>query len=461
MRIFSGILAFALYGNDLPELPRLDTSRFLPAIRAQIESAWDQAKAHPRDARAAGALAMTLHAYQQYDTATRVYSRAHLLEPNNFEWVYLAGAAEMAQGRFDTAAELFQLALRIQPENPMAELRLADSMAARANWDEAGTLYNRIVDQHPACAQAWYGLGRVHAAKREHTAAVQCYSKACELFPAFGMAHFALAGEFRRLGDQAQANQHLAAYSKNTTAEPPLDDPSFKRIYELNLGVQARLQRAAELAKAGRLEEAIEESEAALRVDPKNVQVYVNLISLYGRKRDVVKARQSFDEAVALNPGRSDAWYNLGVLLFELQNYADAEKAFGRALEINPDYAEARNNLGAIHEQQGRLEDAAKEFRESIAARPDYPLARYHLGRILVAEQKYDEAIQQFLRALTPEDDQTTVYLYALAATYARAGDLAHALAWFQKARDAAIAHGQSQLLTSIDRDLKALGGGR
>jgi hypothetical protein len=44
-----------------------------------------------------------------------------------------------------------------------------------------------------------------------------------------------------------------------------------------------------------------------------------------------------------------------------------------------------------------------------------------------------------------------------LAATYARSGDRAQALIYFQKAHDAAVARGQSQLLSSIDNDLKTL----
>ena len=139
------------------------------------------------------------------------------------------------------------------------------------------------------------------------------------------------------------------------------------------------------------------------------------------------------------------------------KHFDEAEKAYLRALQINPDYAEAHNNLGAIYEQLGRLADAQEEFRAAIRDRPDYPLARFHLGRILVNEQKYDEAIQQLQRALTPEDDKTPVYLYALGATYARAGDRAHAIEYLQRAQDAASRYGQSELLVSIDRDLRAL----
>jgi tetratricopeptide (TPR) repeat protein len=406
-------------------------------------------------------LAMTLHAYQQYDAAARAYSRTHQLDPQTFDWLYLLGATQMELGAFDAAVKSFQSALSLRPDDLAAGLRMAQSLAAIPNWEDADALYHRILDQHGDCAQAWYGLGRVQAARGDHAGAAQSYARACELFPPYGVAHFALAAELRRLGRHGEAEQHVAAYSKNVTAEPPLDDPLFRRIHALNHGAQAHIQLGMELEKAGRLDEAIREHEAALAIDPANVQVHVNLLSLYGRTSDSAKAKQHFEAAARLDPGRSDAWYDYGVLLFHEQNLIEAQAAFQRALQINPSYAEAHTNLGVLYEQQGRLDQAAEEFRAAIAAQPNYPLARFHLGRILVNQEKYDEAIQQLHRALTPEDDQTTAYLYALGAAYARAGDREHARAYIQKAHDAAVARGQSKLLTSIDRDLKALDGRR
>jgi tetratricopeptide (TPR) repeat protein len=450
-------LGIRAQGQHRPELPEVDTSGFLPVIRAQVELAERNARERPRDPGIAGALAMTLHAYQQYDAAERAYSRAHSLDPQNFDWRYLLGAVEMAQGAFDRAAKTLQSALQVRPGDLAAEIRLADSLTAVPDWNGAAALYRRILDDRRESPQAWYGLGRAQAANGDHAAAIESYGKACELFPAYGVAHFALAAELRKLGRKPEAERHIAAYAKNVTGEPPLDDPLFERIHELNLSSQAHLERAAELEKAGLLDEAIREHEAALTNDPGNVQAHVNLISLYGRAGDPGKAKQHFEAATRLNPGRSDAWCNYGVLLSMQKHFDEAEKAYQRALEINPDYAEAHNNLGAIYEQLGRLADAEKEFRAAINDRPDYPPARFHLGRILVNEQKYGEAIQQFQRALTPDDDKTPVYLYALGATYARAGDRAHAVEYLERAHDAASSHGQSQLLASIDRDLKAL----
>ena len=400
---------------------------------------------------------MTLHAYDQYAAAGSVYTRVHVLEPQNFAWLYLLGTVQMADGAFDSAVESFQSALRIRPSDLVTELRLAESLTTVAKWDEASRIYRHVIAEHSDNPQGWYGLGRVQTAKGDHARAAESYAKACDLFPGYGAAHFALAGALRRLGRPAEAEMHVAGYSNNVTTAPPIKDLFLQRVHELNHSTTVHIQRGAELEKTGKIEEAIREHEAALAADPDNVQVHVNLIALYARIGDPAKAKQQFEAAIRLNPGRSDAWYNYGVLRFGEHNYPDAEQSFRRALTINPYYAEAHNNLGAIYEQQGRIDDAAGEFRQAIAHRPDYPLARFHLGRILVNQQKFAEAIPQFLRALEPETEQTPLYLFSLAATYARAGDRQHALEYFQEAHDAAIAHGQSQLLAGIDRDLEML----
>ena len=100
---------------QLPELPKVDTSGFQSVIRTQIENAEREARLQSRDPEAAGLLAMTLHAYQQYDRAAQAYSRASQLEPKNFDWHYLRGAVQVELGAFNRAAESFRSALRLRP----------------------------------------------------------------------------------------------------------------------------------------------------------------------------------------------------------------------------------------------------------------------------------------------------------------------------------------------------------
>jgi tetratricopeptide (TPR) repeat protein len=446
-------------GSDLPNLPQIDTTNFSPAIKAQIEQAESEAKAHPRDAHLVGGLGMVLHAYSQYDGAAAAYSRALALEPQNFDWASLLGLAELEQGQFDVAAKTFRLALTIRSDDLPVQLHLAQCLVSIPDWDAAGRSYKEILEVHRDCPQAWYGLGRVQVAKGDHVSAAASFAQACNLFPQYSVAQFALAGELRKLGKPSEAGQHFALYSKNSVIEPALPDPLAQRVEQLNQSSTAHLQRGAELEGAGKLDDAIREHQSVLQSDPNNVQAHINLISLYGRTGDTTAARQHFDAASKLSPNRPDAWYNYGVLLFSQQKYDEAEQAFRRALAINPNYAEAHNNLGATYELQRRMDEAASEFRAAIADRPDYPLARFHLARILVNENNYKEAIQQLQRALQPEEENTPVYTYALAAAYARSGNREQALRYYREAHDRAVSRGQSQLLTSIDRDLKMLEG--
>ena len=452
--------AFVIFSGCVwsqPELPRIDTSNYLPAIRSQVEQAEQAARAHPRDAATVGAFAMTLHAYQKYEAAAPLYERAHVLEPDRFDWLYLLGIVHMELGSFERARQSFQSALALAPDAVAAELRLAQSEAAAGKLQEAAVHYRHILERQQNLARAWYGLGRVQNASGDRQSAAESYARACNLFPAYGQAHFALAQALRQLGRIQESQREMEAYAANPTTEPPLDDPAIRRVSEMNRGAQTHTQRAAELEKSGSVEDAVREQETALAADPGNVQAHINLIALYGRLGKSEKAREHFDAAVRINPGRSDIWYNYGVLLVRDKNATGAEKAFRRALEINPDYAEARDSLGVICEERGDLEAALVEFRRAVASRPDYALARFHLGRILANQRKFDEAIHEFRRALDAENDRTPVYLYALAATYARAGRREEAEAWYAKARDAASQRGQSKLLMSIERDVQRL----
>src|SRR6266542_2216647 len=77
--------------TSLPPLPTIQTGSFLPAIRQEIESAQAQAKSHPNDPAAVGRLGMVLHAHGQLAAARQCYSRAALLDPKNFDWLYYLG----------------------------------------------------------------------------------------------------------------------------------------------------------------------------------------------------------------------------------------------------------------------------------------------------------------------------------------------------------------------------------
>lgn len=445
------------HAPPLPILPRIDMANFLPATRDQIQRIYSAALAKPDSADACGTLGMVLDAYEQQESAETCYRRAHLLDSRSFRWSFYLGWVQVALGKYGEAAVTFGEALRINPDYLPARLKLAESLLASGHPQESSQLYQAITKQRPELAEAHYGLGRAYAALGDATAAAASYLAACELFPPYGSAHYALALAYRKMSDTANARQHFKAFEQNRTTVPALEDPLRVAVNELNLGAVGHIRRGASMEQAGRIAEAITEQQKALQVNPRAVQAHINLISLYGRLDQMDKALEHYRTAITLNPKQADSHYNYGVLLFKQGKFQEAEKAFQQTLEINPYYAEAYNNLGSLCEQQGKWEEALRQFRNAVENRPNYRLAHFHIGRILANQEKYDQAIQEFSKTLSPEDESTPRYLYALAATYARAGDLPNALKYARTAREQATSRGQTQLLASIERDLREL----
>ena len=69
------------------------------------------------------------------------------------------------------------------------------------------------------------------------------------------------------------------------------------------------------------------------------------------------------------------------------------------------------------------------------------------------------DAIDHFRQTLTPEDEETPRCTYALGAAYARVGNRALALKYMQEAQEKATARGQTELVNSIEKDLRRLTG--
>ena len=288
---------------------------------------------------------------------------------------------------------------------------------------------------------------------------------------AAGQTRWLAAGKQEQLANSGKASAELLRFDfktapmKKAEAEKPHDHPHPKpeenaAKAKANAEASAHLKRGAALEREGKIAESIAAHEQALTADAGLVQAHVNLISLYGRAGQPEKAALAFRKASEINPDIPELHYNFGVLLAGQQRLPEAAQAFQRCLQLNPHYAEAHFNYAAIVEGEGKLDEAAAHFRKAIENKTGYADAHFHLGRILVNQDKLAEAIEHFQKSLMPEsptNENTPRNLYALGATYIRAGDKAKGIQTLRKALKLASALNQSQLVASLERDLKAL----
>ena len=449
--------AALLLALGLPETPRLPLDQYAPGLRARVEEALARAEREPEAAQGIGSLGMLLHAYDQFEPASACYRQARALEPEAFEWAYLEGLVQEALGDHRAAVDALRGALGAQPSSLPARLKLAEILVATGDLKGAAALYEQVLTDRPQSPQAQYGLGRVEGARGRLQAAAERYLEATRRFGAYGAAEYALALAYRDLGREDDARQQLALYQKHWLDAPPLEDPVLEQVRQLKGGALEHLAEGIRLGKAGDTRGSIREHEAALQDDPKLVQAHANLISLYGRLQDWDKAEQHYRAATALRPGLADVYYDYGVALSQQDRRREAREAFQKALEINPYHSRAQGNLGALLLAEGRAEEAAGQFKASLANDPSNRLARFNLARVLVAQGRLADAILELQKILTPEDEETPRYLFALSAAYVRAGNREKGVFYGQEAKRKAEAFGQTALAATIERDLRQL----
>ena len=277
------------------------------------------------------------------------------------------------------------------------------------------------------------------------------------MYEAFGAAEYALALAYRDLGREEDARQHFALYQKHWLEAPPVEDPVLEQVRQLKGGALQHLAEGVRLGKTGDAQGSIREHEAALREDPKLVQARANLISLYARLQQWEKAEEHYRAAIALRPGLADVYYDYGVALSQQDRRREAALEFRKALEVNPYHSRAHGNLGALLLADGAADAAAGELEAALENDPGNRMAPFNLARVLGAQGRLDEAIVELQKILTPEDDETPRYLFALSAAYVRAGDREKGILYGQEAKRKAEAFGQSALAASIESDLRLL----
>jgi len=98
------------------------------------------------------------------------------------------------------------------------------------------------------------------------------------------------------------------------------------------------------LAAEGKIDNAINELETALRLNPKHPEAHYQIGHAFYLRGDFEGARRHYEETVRLDP-KAPVHSGLGAVYFRLGRTSDAIAQFKEALRLNPDDAEAAENL--------------------------------------------------------------------------------------------------------------------
>ncbi len=221
-------------------------------------------------------------------------------------------------------------------------------------------------------------LGRALINLREYEEARLALQKAVEIQPVYAEA-WAFLGE---------AKLELS----DTTGKDDL-----KRAISLNpRSVISRVLYSLYLSREGNLEQAIEEMQQVLKIEPEQSIWYLELGRLTAKSGNLFEAYSYYEQATSLDPDNSLVWKSLaqfcvtydfdvsgkglfsarealklspldadahkvmGDVLFKQGDFASAERFWVRTLQLNPSHAEAFLALGQLYLQENRLGEAQK-----------------------------------------------------------------------------------------------------
>ena len=203
------------------------------------------------------------------------------------------------------------------------------------------------------------------------------------------------------LGD-LNANQLDPAWS---AAALKLDPGAVSEVMETNgkyvilqrmprnfrVNAEAAFNKAMELEKEGKHQEAVNGLLEALKIYPHFLRALTWLGASYGQSGNPAVGARILTIASQLYPQDAGAHFNLALAYGALSN-ADEIPEYKRTLEIDPDYVLAYLNWGAALYTKGQYDDAIKIYREGINVNPLYASLHYSLGLALEQQSKTAEA---------------------------------------------------------------------
>jgi protein O-mannosyl-transferase len=246
---------------------------------------------------------------------------------------------------------------------------------------------------------------------------VALWSHAAALFPqASPVIHSNLGNAYQEAGRPEEALQQFEeAVALDPTRASSLDG------------------EGAALAQKGMADQAAAAFQKAASLSPQDPSPHLNLWFLYdrmGRKEEALTEAQA---AVRLQPS-PQAYNCLGISCGYRGDFEGSIQAFRQALAMDPHNANTLVNLATTYKRQGKYDEAIGLYLQGLSLDPNVPVYLINLGDTYVLKGMLAEGIQTLEKAALLQP-QNPVIFNSLGEAYQKAGDRARSEENFEKAK--------------------------
>ena len=322
------------------------------------------------------------------------------------------GTIRFQQKRLEESASLLQEAIRLNPHLLGAHLSLAEVYTLEGKRQRALSLFRRVLTLDPSNTAARLALARAETEKENYRESLALAKPVLPKLKQSPDGLLVLATDFAKLQKTEAAADLAQDWARLDHIPPP----------------QWSIKFALLLADGGAVSEAVEVLERTKLAGPPSYELAFNLAGAYALKKDLARALDSYDEALALNSQSLPALRQAADIAERRGELERSLSYWLRAKKLEPEDPEILLGFGRVCLKMDLLEDAEPALTKAASLRPQDPQYQYTLAAAKTGKREF-EADEGLLQALLKTRQNDPQLQYALGAVLYLEGHLKNAAA--------------------------------
>ncbi len=212
------------------------------------------------------------------------------------------------------------------------------------------------------------------------------------------------AAQKHKLGELEEAE---SIYRKvlSTQSNPVRVPDALENLYHLVL-----LDFGTVLEKQGKLDEAVELYQQALRVQPDFIQAHFYLANTFTKQGKLDEAVELYQQALRIQPDFIQAHFYLANTFTKQDKFDQAVESYQKVLKLQPDFTQAHFFLANAFKKQGKLDLAVESCQKVLKLKPDFTQAHFFLANLLKQQGKFQQSFESYQQVLKLKPDFAEAY---------------------------------------------------
>lgn len=298
------------------------------------------------------------------------------------------GVLYFKKGMYEEAISQFKEALKLDPRFDLARENIQYLFTETGMEDPDVSRWKRELEGSPDSIEVMLRLGVSYQNMGKFQESLHVLGEVVAKKPEHFLARLHLGSVLKAQGLYQQALEHYLYVS---------EDMARSTVFHTDLGeIHYNL---------GRTEEAISELRAAIKLDADYWRSHFLLSFAYGDVGHLQDALEESRVASRLNPSFQNTEANLALSEYGGENPDRVGGGMGKDI---PSLESTSFTLGTAYRERGYMREALKEYQKALKEMPDKDRVYLEMGKVHLAERRKDMALVNFLRALesNPENAQ-------------------------------------------------------